>query len=55
LREAFRAYVDSRLETYRLLPDLQAAQRALARSQALQSTIWAAAGRASPPRSAIPR
>lgn len=43
LREAFRAYVDSRLETYRLLPDLQAAQRALARSQALQSTIWAGA------------
>ena len=40
LRETFRNYVDSRIATYRMLPDLQAAQQELARSQALQSDIW---------------
>jgi hypothetical protein len=43
LRETFRAYVDSRIATYKKLPDLQAAQQELARSQALQADIWAQA------------
>jgi hypothetical protein len=43
LRETFRSYVDSRLETYRRLPDLAAAKTALARSQALQGEIWSQA------------
>ena len=43
LRENFRSYVDARIATYKKLPDLQAAQRELARSQQLQSDIWAQA------------
>ena len=43
LRETFRNYVDARIATYRKLPDLQAAQRELALSQALQADIWAQA------------
>jgi len=43
LRETFRSYVDSRIETYRLLPDLRAAKAALARSQELQREIWSQA------------
>ena len=43
LRETFRNYVDSRIETYRKLPDLQAARLELARSQELQNDIWAQA------------
>jgi len=43
LRETFRSYVDSRIETYRRLPDLAAAKTALARSQALQGEIWSQA------------
>jgi hypothetical protein len=52
LRESFRRYVDSRLEVYARLPDLQAAQAALGRSSALQGEIWAqavAACREGPP------
>ncbi|HTQ76417.1 MAG TPA: DUF4239 domain-containing protein [Burkholderiales bacterium] len=41
LRDAFRAYVDSRIATYRLLPDIAAAKEELARSQRLQGEIWA--------------
>jgi len=43
LREAFRNYVDARIAAYKKLPDLQAAQQELAKSQALQSDIWAQA------------
>lgn len=53
LRDLFRRYLDSRLTTYRLLPDLDAALGEMARSQALQAEIWAlavpAAQRATPP------
>jgi hypothetical protein len=48
LRDLFRRYVDSRLETYRKLPDLKAAMAELARSTQLQGEIWTqavAAGR----------
>ena len=40
LRDKFRRYVDSRLTTYRLLPDVGAAEAELARSIALQGEIW---------------
>ena len=40
LRDLFRQYLDARLETYRKLPDLDAAKTALARSRALQTAIW---------------
>jgi hypothetical protein len=40
LRELFRRYLDSRLDTYRKLPDIEAAQAELARSAALQLEIW---------------
>jgi len=43
LRETFKKYVDARIETYRSLPDIKAAQRELARSQDLQREIWAQA------------
>jgi hypothetical protein len=43
LRATFRKYVDARIETYRALPDLEAARRELARSQDLQREIWAQA------------
>jgi hypothetical protein len=41
LRDLFKRYVDSRLDTYRKLPDLAAANAELARSKALQAEIWA--------------
>jgi hypothetical protein len=40
LREVFRKYVDARIETYRALPDLTAANLELERSQDLQREIW---------------
>ena len=40
LRELFRQYLDSRIETYRKLPDLAAAQAEYAQSQRLQGEIW---------------
>jgi len=40
LRDLFRQYLDSRLETYRKLPDLDAAKAELVRSQKLQGEIW---------------
>jgi len=43
LREAFRNYVDARIETYRRLPDIAAARLALAHSQELQGEIWSQA------------
>jgi len=43
LRTTFRDYVDSRIATYRKLPDIDAARQEVARSQQLQSEIWAQA------------
>jgi len=40
IRENFRNYVDSRLETFRKLPDFQAAKTERSRSEKLQSDIW---------------
>jgi hypothetical protein len=40
LRELFRRYVDSRLETYRLLPNMQAAAQEMAKSKQIQEEIW---------------
>jgi len=40
LREKFRQYVDARLETYRVLPDLDAAMAQLAKANELQREIW---------------
>ena len=40
LRETLRKYVDARIETYRALPDVNAANLKLARSQDLQREIW---------------
>jgi hypothetical protein len=39
-RALFRQYIDSRLQTYRLLPDLAAANKELGRSVKLQGEIW---------------
>jgi hypothetical protein len=47
LRDLFRRYVDSRLEVYRKLPDLQAAMAQLAHSTKLQGQIWSQAVAAS--------
>ena len=47
LRDLFRRYLDSRLETYRKVPDLEAVKLELARSASLQSDIWKAAVAAS--------
>ncbi|WP_113956637.1 DUF4239 domain-containing protein [Roseimicrobium gellanilyticum] len=40
MRDLFRRYLDSRIETYRKLPDLDAAKVELQRSAELQSKIW---------------
>lgn len=40
LRESFRKYVDSRLQVYQKLPDMQAVREELARSTELQQIIW---------------
>ena len=40
IRQLFRKYLDSRIETYRKLPDLVAAKAELARSLTLQNEIW---------------
>jgi hypothetical protein len=51
LRNAFRRYVDSRLEVYRRLPDVAAARAELERSTVLQGELWSdavAAARESP-------
>jgi hypothetical protein len=40
LRELFREYLDSRLETYRKLPNMEAAGLEMARSKKLQAEIW---------------
>jgi ABC-type glycerol-3-phosphate transport system permease component len=43
LRQLFRQYVDSRAETYRRLPDMEAAEMEIAQSKRVQETIWAQA------------
>ena len=43
IRESFRHYVDSRLATYRKLPDMGAAKAELAHSIQLQGEIWSQA------------
>ena len=43
MRETFRNYVDSRIATYRKLPDIEAARQELAHSLQLQNEIWAQA------------
>jgi len=43
MRELFRQYADSRIATYRKLPDLEAARDELRRSQKLQNEMWAQA------------
>lgn len=40
LRQMFREYLDSRLEVYRKLPDIDQALAALSRSAELQQKIW---------------
>jgi hypothetical protein len=40
VRETFRRYVDSRIAAFQWLPDIDAAQKELDRSQALQKEIW---------------
>jgi hypothetical protein len=47
LRQLFRDYLDSRIETYRKVPDLDAVRAELARSADLQGEIWTAAVKAS--------
>ena len=40
LQELFRRYVDSRLETYRQLPNMQSAEKEMAKSKKIQDEIW---------------
>lgn len=42
VRALFQRYVDTRLEVYRVLPDLDASRAALERANALQTRIWQA-------------
>lgn len=48
MRQLFREYLDSRIETYRKLPDLDAAKAELAHSVELQGDIWSQAVGACP-------
>jgi hypothetical protein len=40
LREQMRKYLDSRIETYQALPDLEAAKEMLSKSAKIQTEIW---------------
>jgi hypothetical protein len=40
MRNQFRVYLDSRLEVYRRLPDIAAAEKELAQSAKIQDEIW---------------
>jgi len=40
LQDLFRQYVDSRLKTYRVLPDMKAARDEMANSKKIQEEIW---------------
>lgn len=54
LQELFRRYVDSRLETYRRLPNMEAAGLEMANSKAIQKEIWGEAVAATRLRSSDP-
>jgi hypothetical protein len=43
IQELFRRYVDSRLETYRKLPDMLAAELEMANSKKIQEKVWSEA------------
>jgi len=43
LQELFRRYLDSRLETYRRLPNMVAAEMEMAESKKIQEEVWTAA------------
>jgi hypothetical protein len=43
IQELFRRYVDSRLETYRKLPNIPAAETEMANSKKIQEKVWSAA------------
>ena len=43
LQESFRRYVESRLETYRKLPNMVAAEMEMAKSKNIQEEVWAEA------------
>jgi len=43
MKDLFRHYLDSRLETYRRLPDMQAAELEIANSRKIQREIWSKA------------
>jgi hypothetical protein len=47
LRELFRRYLDSRLETYRRLPDMAAAEMEMTESKKIQEEVWTEAVAAS--------
>jgi hypothetical protein len=40
LRDLFRSYVDSRLETYHKLPNMVAAEKEMAKSKKIQEEVW---------------
>jgi hypothetical protein len=40
IQELFRRYVDSRLQTYRKLPDMLAAEIEMANSKKIQEKVW---------------
>jgi hypothetical protein len=40
LQELFRRYVDSRLEAYRKLPNMEAAEKEMVKSKKIQEEIW---------------
>jgi hypothetical protein len=46
LQELFRRYVDSRLETYRKLPNMVAAEIEMAKSKKIQEEVWTEAAAA---------
>ena len=43
LRRSFREYLDARLSVYEKMPDLDAAEREIARAATIQNTIWSQA------------
>lgn len=43
LQELFRQYIDSRLESYRRMPDMRAAEKEMANSKRIQEEIWSEA------------
>jgi hypothetical protein len=40
LQELFRRYIDSRIETYRKLPNMAAAEKEMAKSKKIQEEVW---------------